>query len=49
MEVRILSELINFLSSVDDDYLIGLSNKGIVKRSYKELEKDSVELSPDCT
>ena len=44
-----MSELINFLSSVDDDYLIGLSNKGIVKRSYKDLEKDSVELSPDGT
>lgn len=27
-----------YLSDVDDDYLVGLSNKGIVKRSYKDLE-----------
>ena len=24
------------LAEVDDDYLIGLSNKGIVKRAYKD-------------
>lgn len=28
----------NILADVDDDYLIGLSNKGIVKRSYKDME-----------
>lgn len=27
-----------YLAGVDDDYLIGLSNKGIVKRSYKDME-----------
>lgn len=27
------------LSQVDDDYLIGLANKGIVKRAYKDMEE----------
>ena len=27
------------LSAVDDDYLIGISNKGIVKRAYKDKEE----------
>lgn len=27
------------LASVDDDYLIGISNKGIVKRAYKDREE----------
>lgn len=40
-----MSELRDFLASVDDEYLTGLSNKGIVKRSYKDLEKEHVELS----
>lgn len=29
-----------FIEKVDDDYLIGLSNKGIVKRAYKDLEQE---------
>ena len=31
-----MQELINALNNTDDDYLIGLSNKGIVKRAYKD-------------
>lgn len=27
------------LADVDDDYLIGISNKGIVKRAYKDREE----------
>ena len=26
------------VADIDDDYLVGLSNKGIVKRAYKDLE-----------
>lgn len=26
------------LAGVDEDYLVGISNKGIVKRAYKDLE-----------
>lgn len=32
------------LADVDDDYLIGLSNKGIVKRAYKDKEESSVKI-----
>ncbi|MBE5871619.1 MAG: hypothetical protein E7294_10220 [Lachnospiraceae bacterium] len=39
-----MSELGSFLKAVEDDYLIGLSNKGIVKRSYKDLEKEQVSV-----
>ena len=42
-----MSELRSFLQNIDDDYLVGLSNKGIVKRSYKDLEKETVELTED--
>lgn len=34
-----MEELTNALQNADDDYLIGLSNKGIVKRAYKDLEQ----------
>lgn len=34
-----LEELIN---NIDDDYLIGISNKGIVKRAYKDIENTEV-------
>ena len=34
-----MEELTNVLNNADDDYLIGLSNKGIVKRAYKDLEQ----------
>ena len=33
-----MSELRNLLVDTDDDYLIGISNKGILKRAYKDLE-----------
>lgn len=33
-----MSELRRLLACTDDDYLIGISNKGIVKRAYKDLE-----------
>ncbi|MDE7061093.1 MAG: hypothetical protein K2O71_05805, partial [Lachnospiraceae bacterium] len=26
------------LNNLDDDYLIGMANKGIVKRAYKDME-----------
>ncbi len=32
------------LEDVDDDYLIGLSNKGIVKRAYKDKEEVKAEI-----
>lgn len=32
------------LADVDDDYLIGLSNKGIVKRAYKDKEETAAEI-----
>ena len=28
------------LAGVDEDYLVGISNKGIVKRAYKDLEAE---------
>lgn len=40
-----MEELKTLLSQVDDDYLIGLSNKGIVKRAYKDLEQETPTLS----
>lgn len=39
-----MSEIRRFLQSVDEDYLIGLTNKGIVKRSHKDLETEEVTL-----
>lgn len=32
------------LADVDDDYLIGLSNKGIVKRAYKDKEEGTAQI-----
>lgn len=34
-------ELRALLGQVDDDYLIGLGNKGILKRAYKDLEQEN--------
>lgn len=34
-----IKELIN---SIDDEYLIGISNKGIVKRAYKDIENSTI-------
>lgn len=28
------------LAGVDEDYLVGISNKGIVKRAYKDMEAE---------
>lgn len=39
-----MDEMYQMLSQVDDDYLIGLSNKGIVKRAYKDLENAAVSI-----
>ena len=35
---------IDRLADVDDEYLVGLSNKGIVKRAYKDKEETCVEV-----
>ncbi len=35
-----MKEVRAFVGQVDDEYLIGLSNKGIVKRAYKDLEQE---------
>lgn len=39
-----MSEWKNRLAEVDDDYLIGLANKGIVKRAYKDKEETLAEV-----
>lgn len=39
-----MNEMQDILSQIDDDYLIGLSNKGIVKRAYKDLENAAVSI-----
>lgn len=33
-----------WMADLDDDYLIGLSNKGIVKRAYKDKEENTAEI-----
>ena len=38
-----MSVLYETIKNIDDDYLIGLSNKGTVKRAYKDLEGMNVE------
>ena len=35
-----MEELKRLLGQTDDEYFIGLSNKGIVKRAYKDLEQE---------
>lgn len=40
-----MQELKNIIKKADDDYLIGLSNKGILKRAYKDL--DEAEISAE--
>lgn len=37
-----MEELKNALSGADDEYLTGLSNKGTVKRAYKDLEAAAI-------
>lgn len=43
-----MDEMYQMLSQVDDDYLIGLSNKGIVKRAYKDLENAAVSIENEA-
>lgn len=43
-----MDEMYQMLSQVDDDYLIGLSNKGIVKRAYKDLENAAVSVENEA-
>ena len=40
-----MSEILRFLETIDEEYLIGLSNKGIVKRSHKDLESTDVQIT----
>lgn len=40
-----MEELKSLLRQADDDYLAGLSNKGTVKRAYKDLELESPALT----
>ncbi|MBR4731553.1 MAG: hypothetical protein IK081_02190 [Lachnospiraceae bacterium] len=40
-----MSNVLQFLKTIDDEYLTGLSNKGIVKRSYKDLETTDVQVT----
>lgn len=40
-----MSELNNIINTADDDYLIGLTNKGTLKRAYKDLSE--VEISAE--
>ena len=40
-----MEALKTLLGQVDDDYLTGLSNKGTVKRAYKDLEKETPVLT----
>ena len=35
-----MGEVRQQIQQVDDDYLAGLSNKGIVKRAYKDLNQE---------
>lgn len=42
-----MSEIMQFLKNIDEEYLIGLSNKGIVKRSYKDLESVSLKVTQE--
>ncbi|MCM1084142.1 MAG: SWIM zinc finger family protein [Clostridium sp.] len=43
-----MSEFYRMLGQVDDDYLTGLSNKGIVKRAYKDMEAASIKLCEEA-
>lgn len=40
-----MSDWQSVLQEIDDDYLIGISNKGIVKRAYKDMETIPCEIS----
>lgn len=38
-------KLMSMIKDVDDDYLIGLCNKGTVKRAYKDLDQETPSLT----
>ena len=40
-----MEELKALIQQVDDDYLIGLSNKGTLKRALKDLEQETPSLT----
>ena len=40
-----MSALLELIRRTDDDYLAGLTNKGTVKRAYKDLEQASPAVS----
>lgn len=40
-----MDTLTDLIEKVDDDYLIGLSNKGTLKRAYKDLEQENPVLT----
>ncbi|MBD5459963.1 MAG: hypothetical protein HDR26_03320 [Lachnospiraceae bacterium] len=40
-----MSDWMSMLKDVDDDYLVGISNKGIVKRAYKDKEEIPAEIT----
>lgn len=40
-----MQNLINAINNSDDDYLIGLSNKGILKRSYKDINETEISVT----
>ncbi len=40
-----MEELKSLIQQVDDDYLVGLSNKGTVKRAYKDMEQEQPEVA----
>ena len=40
-----MDTLTDLIEKADDDYLIGLSNKGTVKRAYKDLEQENPVLT----
>ena len=37
-----MGELINAILSADDEYLTGLTNKGTLKRAYKDMESGDI-------
>ena len=42
-----MEELKRLLLQTDEEYLIGLSNKGTVKRAYKDLEQEAPSVTWD--
>lgn len=40
-----MTQIEQIINEIDDDYLIGMSNKGTVKRAYKDLESCEVKVT----